>query len=79
MFKNAILYFLLFFLLSSISGYHLRNKNKSKYLPKFKVKMPEFTVWNVPDEPSINNCLIYRLGFRYVPCRTSSFIRAAIF
>lgn len=50
--KNAVLIFY-FCVISIILGYKIRNRFKSKFLPKFKFKKPEFTVWNIPDEPRI--------------------------
>ncbi len=60
MYKNAVLIFY-FCVISFILGYKIRNRIKSKFLPKFKFKKPEFTVWNVPDEPRI----IYFEHIRY--------------
>ena len=52
--KNAALYFYLI-LFTFISANHLRTHNKSEYIRKKKIKLPEVTVWNVPDEPSKYN------------------------
>jgi hypothetical protein len=54
MYKNAAL-LLYCCVISFVFGNHIRNRLKSKYITKKKVKMPEFTVWNVPDEPRIIN------------------------
>ena len=59
--KNACLYFYFFFF-ALISVNNLRNLNKSGYIRKKKLKLPEFTEWNVPDEPSIYYSYLNRDG-----------------
>ena len=62
MYKNAGFY-LIFFLFAFISANDLKSHYKSKYIRKKKLKLPEFTVWNVPDEPCKDNSHLYSLGF----------------